>query len=91
MLRTITRLLFVILDTTYKLVLISMLKIVSIVQMDSRSLAMEMAPVIMWQEGRRPEFYRQYWSQMPKKPSKNNLDPPPGSSTTGDMLSGKSK
>ncbi|KAK2379430.1 small G protein family protein / RhoGAP family protein [Trifolium repens] len=55
-------------------------------KMDSRSLAMEMAPVIMWQQERRPEFYRQYWSQMSESPSKQSLDPQPGS-TTWDLLS----
>jgi hypothetical protein len=48
---------------------------------------MEMAPVIMWQQERRPEFYRQYWSQMSESPSKQSLDPQPGS-TTWDLLSG---
>lgn len=65
------------------------LKIVNFVQMDSRSLAMEMAPVIMWQEGHRPEFYRQYWSQVSESPSKKSLDLPAGSYTSWDMLAGK--
>ncbi|KAJ1409703.1 Rho GTPase-activating protein domain [Sesbania bispinosa] len=56
-------------------------------KMDARSLAMEMAPVIMWQKGQRPEFYRQYWNQMSKIPSKKSLDPPSGSCTAWDMLS----
>ncbi|KAK8658882.1 hypothetical protein V6N13_029101 [Hibiscus sabdariffa] len=30
-------------------------------KMDARSLAMEMAPVIMWQKDRKPESYRKYW------------------------------
>ncbi|TKY68210.1 Rho GTPase-activating protein [Spatholobus suberectus] len=55
-------------------------------KMDARSLAMEMAPVIMWQKERRPEFYRQYWNQMSKNPSKMSVDPPPGSYTAWDML-----
>lgn len=50
---------------------------------------MEMAPVIMWQMGRTPEHYRQYWNQMSKSPSKTTLDPPPGSSTASYTLSGK--
>ncbi|CAI8600619.1 unnamed protein product [Vicia faba] len=54
-------------------------------KMDSRSLALEMAPVIMWQKEHRPEFYRQYWSQMSESPSKQSLDPEPGS-TTWDLL-----
>lgn len=48
---------------------------------------MEMAPVIMWQKGCRPETYRQYWSQMSESPSKQSLNPEPGS-TTWDMLAG---
>lgn len=55
-------------------------------KMDARSLAMEMAPVIMWQNERKPEFYRQYWNQMSKNPSKKSVDPPPGSDTAWDML-----
>ncbi|KAK9293176.1 hypothetical protein L1049_021165 [Liquidambar formosana] len=46
-------------------------------KMDARSLAMEMAPVIMWQKGRRPEFYRQFWNQPAKILSKKNMDPAP--------------
>ncbi|XP_061367411.1 uncharacterized Rho GTPase-activating protein At5g61530 [Gastrolobium bilobum] len=55
-------------------------------KMDARSLAMEMAPVIMWQKGQKPEFYRQYWSQMSKSPSKKSLDPPSGEYNAWDML-----
>ncbi|KAG5120438.1 hypothetical protein JHK82_034858 [Glycine max] len=54
--------------------------------MDARCLAMEMAPVIMWQKERTPEFYHQYWNQMSKSPSKKSVDPPPGSYTAWDML-----
>ncbi|KAK4572527.1 hypothetical protein RGQ29_030811 [Quercus rubra] len=54
-------------------------------KMDARSLAMEMVPpVIIWQKGRKPEFYRQYWNQPSKIPSKN-LDQPP-SYSAWDML-----
>ncbi|XP_057457093.1 uncharacterized Rho GTPase-activating protein At5g61530 [Lotus japonicus] len=60
-------------------------------KMDARSLAMEMAPVIMWQMGRTPEHYRQYWNQMSKSPSKTTLDPPPGSSTASYTLSDDSE
>ncbi|XP_040863610.1 uncharacterized Rho GTPase-activating protein At5g61530 isoform X1 [Glycine max] len=55
-------------------------------KMDARCLAMEMAPVIMWQKERTPEFYHQYWNQMSKSPSKKSVDPPPGSYTAWDML-----
>lgn len=40
-------------------------------KMDARSLAMEMAPVIMWQKERKPEFYRQYWNHASRSSSKN--------------------
>jgi len=66
-----------------------MLKIVDVFQMDARSLAMEMAPVIMWQKESRPEFYRQYWNQMSKSPSEKSVDTQPGSYTAWDMLAGK--
>ncbi|XP_021287080.1 uncharacterized Rho GTPase-activating protein At5g61530 isoform X2 [Herrania umbratica] len=42
--------------------------------MDARSLAMEMAPVIMWEKGQNPESYRKYWSRPPKSPSKGSMD-----------------
>lgn len=53
-------------------------------KMDAHSLAMEMAPVIMWQKGSNPEFYRHYWNQLTKRPSNKSLDPPSGASW--DML-----
>ncbi|BAT89154.1 hypothetical protein VIGAN_06003600 [Vigna angularis var. angularis] len=56
-------------------------------KMDARSLAMEMAPVIMWQKENRPEFYRQYWNQMSRSPSEKSVDTPPGSFAAWDMLS----
>ncbi|XP_027369067.1 uncharacterized Rho GTPase-activating protein At5g61530 isoform X2 [Abrus precatorius] len=55
-------------------------------KMDARSLAMEMAPVVMWQKGQRPEIYCQYWNQMSKSPSKRSFDPTPGSHTAWEML-----
>ncbi|XVE56425.1 hypothetical protein DITRI_Ditri04bG0008000 [Diplodiscus trichospermus] len=54
-------------------------------KMDARSLAMEMAPVIMWQKDRKPESYRKYWSHPPKSPSKGNMDSTPAYSAW-DML-----
>ncbi|GFY84395.1 hypothetical protein Acr_03g0011690 [Actinidia rufa] len=44
--------------------------------MDARSLALEMAPIIMWQKGHRPEYCRQLWNQ-PAKPLSKNMDPSP--------------
>lgn len=44
-------------------------------KMDARSLATEMAPIIIWQKGRRPDFYRQFWNQPSKNQSKTNVDP----------------
>ncbi|GMN41031.1 hypothetical protein TIFTF001_010243 [Ficus carica] len=55
-------------------------------KMDTRSLAMEMAPVIMWQKGSEPDIYRQYWSQPRTGPSNNDFEPPPAYSAW-DMLS----
>lgn len=55
--------------------------------MDARSLAMEMAPVIIWQKERKPESYRKYWNEPSKGPSKN-LDPP-SSYSAWDMLAGE--
>jgi len=65
-----------------------MLKIVDVFQMDARTLAIEMAPVIMWQKESRPEFYRQYWNQMSKSPSEKSVDTPLDN-TAWDMLAGK--
>ncbi|KAA8533895.1 hypothetical protein F0562_031412 [Nyssa sinensis] len=46
-------------------------------KMDARSLALEMAPILMWQKGRGPEHYRQFWNQPSKTFSKKNMDPVP--------------
>lgn len=54
-------------------------------KMDARTLAIEMAPVIMWQKESRPEFYRQYWNQMSKSPSEKSVDTPLDN-TAWDML-----
>lgn len=43
-------------------------------KMDTRSLAMEMAPVIMWRKGQGPEHYKQYWSDPSKLDYKTNID-----------------
>lgn len=59
-------------------------------KMDARSLAMEMAPVIMWQKGRRPESYRQFWNQPSQNLSKENMDPSPTYSAW-DMLAEESE
>ena len=40
-------------------------------KMDSHSLAMEMAPVIMWREEKRPESYREYWRRPSRSPKKS--------------------
>uniref|UniRef100_A0A2P2JX55 Rho-GAP domain-containing protein n=1 Tax=Rhizophora mucronata TaxID=61149 RepID=A0A2P2JX55_RHIMU len=57
-------------------------------KMDSRGLAMEMAPVIMWQKEQKPEFYRQYWNHLIKNASKRSTDSSPTYSAW-DMLSGE--
>lgn len=57
-------------------------------QMDARTLAMEISPVIIWQEGRRPEIYEEYWSKhSPKDDSKNSNFPTTFSAW--DLLSGE--
>ena len=57
-------------------------------QMDSHSLAMEMAPVIMWREDKRPESYREYWRRPSRSPKKSNDFE---TATPWDLLSGKQK
>ncbi|KAM7504610.1 hypothetical protein LguiB_003514 [Lonicera macranthoides] len=44
-------------------------------KMDARSLAMEMAPIIIWNKDQRPESYRQFWNYPSKTQSKTNGDP----------------
>ncbi|CAH9060197.1 unnamed protein product [Cuscuta epithymum] len=44
-------------------------------EMDARSLAIEMSPIIMWKQGRSPKYYKQFWSGLPKNSSKTNSDP----------------
>lgn len=56
--------------------------------MDARSLALEMAPVIMWQNGRKPESYSQFWNHPSKVVAKKNMDPAPNYSAW-DMLAGE--
>ncbi|XP_062000640.1 uncharacterized Rho GTPase-activating protein At5g61530 isoform X2 [Rosa rugosa] len=58
-------------------------------KMDTQSLAMEMAPVIIWQKGRAPDLYKKYWNQPFKGLSKKNSDPEPTYSAW-DMLSDES-
>ncbi|KAK6936882.1 Rho GTPase-activating protein domain [Dillenia turbinata] len=60
-----------------------------LLRMDVRSLAMEMAPIIIWQKGWRPDSYRQYWF-IPPGNSKKNADAEP-SYTAWDMLSEESE
>ncbi|XP_043813641.1 uncharacterized Rho GTPase-activating protein At5g61530 isoform X1 [Manihot esculenta] len=58
----------------------------SLNKMDSRSLAMEIAPIIMWQKEQNPDSYKQYWSPTSRSPSKKSKDPSPTFSAW-DMLS----
>lgn len=53
--------------------------------MDARSLALEMAPILIWTKGRRPEQYKQFWNHTSKVHSKTNMDPTP---TPWDLLAG---
>lgn len=59
-----------------------------LLKMDSRSLAMEIAPIIMWQKEQNPDSYKQYWSPTSRSPSKKSKDPSPTFSAW-DMLSGE--
>ncbi|KAF6146145.1 hypothetical protein GIB67_015583 [Kingdonia uniflora] len=43
-------------------------------KMDKRSLAMEIAPLLIWQEGKRPELFVQLCRRGSSGPSKNTLD-----------------
>ncbi|CAA2935361.1 uncharacterized Rho GTPase-activating At5g61530 isoform X1 [Olea europaea subsp. europaea] len=43
-------------------------------KMDARSLAMEMASIIMWQKGQKPDHYKQFWNNPPKADSNRNAD-----------------
>lgn len=58
--------------------------------MDAQSLAVEMAPIIMWQKGQRPELYKQFWSRPSKPDSKTNVDFA-SNYNTWDMLAGDCK
>lgn len=55
--------------------------------MDARSLAVELAPIIMWQRGQRPEHYKQIWNQPEKLASNTNIDSASNNSVW-EMLSG---
>ncbi|XP_047962438.1 uncharacterized Rho GTPase-activating protein At5g61530 isoform X5 [Salvia hispanica] len=54
--------------------------------MDTRSLAVELAPIIMWHSGQRPEHYKQIWNQPEKCASKTNMDSA-SSNSVWEMLS----
>lgn len=71
-----------------KLHQIGMLNDCYFLQMDARSLATEMAPLIIWQKGQRPDFYRQFWNQPSKNQSKTNVDPARDNGEL-DMLAGE--
>ncbi|KAL3645171.1 hypothetical protein CASFOL_010351 [Castilleja foliolosa] len=55
-------------------------------KMDARSLAMEMAPLIMWQEDQRPEHYKQFWTQQSKLNSNGSNVDSTSNNTAWDML-----
>ncbi|KAL8224032.1 hypothetical protein R6Q57_019507 [Mikania cordata] len=59
-------------------------------KMDAGSLAMEMAPIIMWQKGQVPETYKQFWNKPSKNPSNTNADPAPNYNEW-DMLADESE
>ncbi|KAJ8440615.1 hypothetical protein Cgig2_031032 [Carnegiea gigantea] len=49
--------------------------------MDAQSLSEQMAPVIFWQTGRRPEFYRQFWHRDSNSLTQNKSASAPTHST----------
>ncbi|KAI3815820.1 hypothetical protein L1987_15502 [Smallanthus sonchifolius] len=55
--------------------------------MDAGSLAMEMAPIIMWQKGQVPEAYKQFWNQ----PSRTQPADPVQNYNEWDMLADESE
>lgn len=57
-------------------------------QMDARSLAVELAPIIMWQRGQRPEHYKQIRNQSETLASKTKMDSASNDSAW-EILSGK--
>lgn len=54
-------------------------------KMDAQNLSEQMAPVIMWQTGGRPEFYRQFWHRDSNSLTKKTTASSP-SYTTWDLL-----
>ncbi|XP_022922739.1 uncharacterized Rho GTPase-activating protein At5g61530 isoform X1 [Cucurbita moschata] len=59
-------------------------------KMDARSLAMEMTPIIMWQNDKRPEFYREFWDYHSKSSSAKSLNNTPPTYSAWDVLSEES-
>lgn len=57
-------------------------------KMDAQSLSEEMAPLIIWQLGKRPEFYKQFWHYESKALTRNksNLASKPPTYGSWDML-----
>ncbi|KAL2920439.1 hypothetical protein RDABS01_011930 [Bienertia sinuspersici] len=57
-------------------------------KMDAKSLSEEMAPLIIWEKGRRPEYYRQFWHHETKSLSwkKSNLASRPPTYGSWDLL-----
>ncbi|GAB2227804.1 hypothetical protein Droror1_Dr00009631 [Drosera rotundifolia] len=46
-------------------------------KMDSQCLSEEMAPLIMWQKGRRPEIYKEFWHHQTGSPFRKNPNSQP--------------
>ncbi|XP_022985483.1 uncharacterized Rho GTPase-activating protein At5g61530 [Cucurbita maxima] len=59
-------------------------------KMDARSLAMEMTPIIMWQNDKCPEFYREFWDYHSKSSSAKSLNNTPPTYSAWDVLSEES-
>lgn len=58
----------------------------SLNKMDVRSLAMEIAPLIIWEQGQKPDYFDQYNQYSSRDPSKKTTDSPPAYSAW-DILS----
>ncbi|CAI0450612.1 unnamed protein product [Linum tenue] len=69
------------------ILMLRLLLIQPFLQMDARSLAMEMAPVVMWRKEQRPESYRQYWNSMFRNSSKTDGTDGKPTLTEWDLLS----
>lgn len=62
---------------------------IALLQMDVRSLAMEIAPLIIWQQGQKPDYFDQYSHFSVRVSSKNNTTDSSPTYSAWDILSGE--